>query len=268
MPLASAWPGVFKALSDSLQHQSPWWQSFDAEVLAAIHGLSFDRLLSWLNDRAQGTGIVSGRGAPLSFVPQSQLPSGIAYESWIAKTGEVPTRDNLHDRYNALMWLTFPKTKAKLNAVQASELDRLGMTGKRGPVRDAATLWDENLVVVLAQESANELQAALDLHDWQTLFLKNRSHWHTRWHLVPFGHALLEKLASPYKAITGHAIVQEMSSRDRHQLDVVLSDRVHLGMNTAIFRPLPVMGVPGWDAANQAEDFYADPKVFRLSRAS
>ena len=29
------------------------------------------------------------------------------------------------------------------------------------------------------------------------------------------------------------------------------------------FVPLPVLGVPGWWAANAAPDFYDDPKVFR-----
>ncbi|MFS2054393.1 DUF3025 domain-containing protein, partial [Variovorax sp. CT11-76] len=32
------------------------------------------------------------------------------------------------------------------------------------------------------------------------------------------------------------------------------------------FVPLPVLGVPGWWAGNEAPDFYADAQVFRPAR--
>ena len=57
----------------------------------------------------------------MRFVPQSFLPAGQAYEQFIFETGTVPTRDNLHDFFNGLCWLRFPKTKQKLNQLQAGE---------------------------------------------------------------------------------------------------------------------------------------------------
>ena len=38
----------------------------------------------------------------LKFVSQDALPEGEAYESFIATTGNIPTRDNLHDLFNGL----------------------------------------------------------------------------------------------------------------------------------------------------------------------
>lgn len=260
--------GDLKALPELRQQTPPWWRPFDPECRRAVDSLAFDALLEWLNHLSASSGLQTGRGQPLRFMPQDRLPEHATYEGWIAQTGEVPTRDNLHDRYNALIWMSFPKTKAKLNAVQASELDRLGPAGARGPVRDAATLWDENLVVIVAHQAADALQAALDTHDWPYLFWASRKRWHHDWQVVPFGHALLEKLATPYKAITGHVIVEPMESLDLALLDQQLSGRVHLQMSTAAFRPLPVMGLPEWDPTNQNPDFYADPKVFRPTNPS
>jgi hypothetical protein len=49
----------------------------------------------------------------------------------------VATRvDNLHDWFNALAWLCFPRTKARINAMHAAEIPR---TGKRRPTRACAT---------------------------------------------------------------------------------------------------------------------------------
>jgi hypothetical protein len=60
------------------------------------------------------------------MIDQSELPLGHAYETHIAQTGGLPTRDNLHDRFNALVWLHLPRLKALLNAVQAQEISRHG----------------------------------------------------------------------------------------------------------------------------------------------
>ncbi|MFS9669939.1 DUF3025 domain-containing protein, partial [Klebsiella pneumoniae] len=77
-------------------------------------------------------------------VPQDALPAGAAYEAHIAATGQVPTRDNLHDFFNALIWLHWPRAKAALNARQARAITQDGIGAARGTVRDAATLFDEN----------------------------------------------------------------------------------------------------------------------------
>jgi hypothetical protein len=45
-----------------------------------------------------------------------------AYEEFIGATGCVPTRENLHDFFNGLVWQTFPLIKRELNALQAAQI--------------------------------------------------------------------------------------------------------------------------------------------------
>ncbi|RYF02650.1 MAG: DUF3025 domain-containing protein, partial [Oxalobacteraceae bacterium] len=54
-----------------------------------------------------------------SFVTQDALPPGTAYEAHIFATATIPTRDNLHDFFNGLVWLHFSEAKLRLNALQA-----------------------------------------------------------------------------------------------------------------------------------------------------
>ena len=138
--------------------------------------------------------------APVRFVPQSALPEGAAYEQFIFDTGCVPTRENLHDFFNGLVWLHFPQTKKRLNQLQAGTLAAHGVGTVRGPLRDALTLFDENGALLVAPEP---LWQALAARDWQHLFIGLRPLW-AEARLLLFGHALLEKLVSPRKPITAH----------------------------------------------------------------
>ena len=181
---------------------------FDAEILALVERAPHSELLEDLTHRAEASQLKTGYGLPLSFVGQSELDSNHPYELFIARTGRVPTRDNLHDRYNALMWLTTPRTKARLNQLQAQAIEENRESNIRGPLRDAATLWDENLAVILVSDGKEKIRDLLRSQNWQAIFLKERECWLTnetqgagwpRWQVFVFGHALLEKLANPYK---------------------------------------------------------------------
>lgn len=273
-------PGGSKALH-SLNH--PWWSGFDPDAVSRVLTSDHRSLLTWLNQHAVDHNLRTGRGQQLQFEPQSVLPEGLAYEQWIAQTGTVPTRDNLHDRINALVWLTYPLTKAALNREQATAIEMQTETSRRGPIRDAATLWDENLAVIVDRTADGGLETHLAQADWTALFQTQRSCWASSWQLYCFGHALLEKLMSPYKAITAHTIVLHASDASnlcnaitRHDdrplddglteivcLDQELSRRVSASMSPKLFLPLPVMGIPGWDAAQNQDNFYQDTAVFR-----
>jgi hypothetical protein len=134
-------------------------------------------------------------------------------------------------------------------------------------VRDAITLFDENAVLMQAPDA---LWAALVARDWRRLFVELRPLW-TQARLVLFGHALTEKLVSPYKSITGHvyrAPVPLSLGDDFAAWDNWLAGRLTADELAAKpFTPLPVLGVPGWWPANADPDFYADPGVFRRPRA-
>lgn len=237
-----------------------------------------------LNQQAHQRAIRNHNGLPIHFVPQAALPAGVAYEAFISATGQVPTRDNLHDFFNALVWLTFPATKAQLNALQAAEINRVSEENSadfaahskntRGKLRDAATIFDENAVLLITNNTA--LSAALRAHAWEQVFIQQRVSFHKTCRPLLFGHALMEKLVAPYKAITGHmwvmanrmetvssmpvAIDTSMDSVDRQ-----LAAQLQHGLTTADFSPLPVLGVPNW-WAGQDEMFYRDQSVFRPKR--
>jgi hypothetical protein len=239
---------------------------------AALAG--YARYLAELNADARESGQLTGRGKPLAFIAQDELPPGAAYEAHIAATGCVPTRHNLHDFFNALMWFSYPRIKATLNTRQSAAIDALGVGPTRGGLRDALTLFDENAVLFACADPL--VAAALRDFDWRTLFVGRRDAWGRCCEVRPFGHALLEKLIAPYRACTAHAwiveVPREYFSWERHARDAWLDRAVADALAAAVdltprsFAPLPVLGIPGWCAQNEAASFYDDATVFRPGR--
>jgi hypothetical protein len=207
-----------------------------------------------------------GGTAPVRFVPQAELPPGMAYEQFIFDTGRVPTRQNLHDFFNSLCWRRFPLSKQRLNQLQAAQIAADGVRDVRGPVRDALTLFDENAALLQAPAP---LWDALTARDWLRLFVTLRPLW-AQARLVLFGHALLEKLVTPYKSITAHVFrtpVPEALGDDLAAWDHWLAQGLSAPVLAAKpFTPLPVLGVPGWWPANEEPAYYADAGVFRPRR--
>jgi len=196
---------------------------------------------------------------PRCFVGQQALSTGEPYESFIGRTGSVPTRENAHDLFNGLAWLTHPALKARLNALHIEQIEHGAVGAIRGPVRDALTLFDENAAWLQAPP---ELIDALRQRDWAALFVTHRVLWsHARLEL--FGHALIEKLIRPRKPITAHVWVVPFEVADPAAW---LAG--HLGAEVLASRPwlpLPVLGVPGWWNLNEHPGFYDDATVFRRS---
>lgn len=246
------------------------------QSLGQVQGVADEvDLLPQLNRMVQG--LRNAAGLPLSFVPQSCLPDGCAYESFIFAQGQVPSRDNLHDLLNALIWLRFPQIKRQLNALQAACIEEAGVGQVRGKVRDALTLFDENaaIVAVRADARGQALAAALRGHAWQELLVQQRAAFGQDIAVFLFGHALLEKLCTPYKAITAHvwllpledaffsaALAQQCAMIDEAVAQQLAGNRL---THTRCFTPLPVLGVPGWWPQQDAA-FYADTAVFRPRR--
>ena len=197
------------------------------------------------------------------FVPQAVLPAGMAYERFIYTQGRVPTRDNLHDFFNGLVWLHYPATKRRFNRLQAQAIALDGVGAVRGPVRDALTLFDENGAVLLAHP---ELHAALAARQWRRLCVELRPLWRQA-RLLILGHALLEKLVSPRKSITAHVYQAQTAINDVAILDQDLArDMTAPWLAAKPFHPLPVLGVPGWWPDNENFCFYDDSLVFRSAR--
>lgn len=262
----------------------PWFAQHETRgrrwQRAALAG--YAPYLRELNADARASGQRTGRGEPLAFIAQDDLPEGAAYEAHIAATGCVPTRHNLHDFFNALAWFAYPRIKATLNTRQAAAIDTLGVGPTRGGVRDALTLFDENAVLFASSDAA--MIAALRGFDWRTLCVESRPKWESAFvetvgracEVRVFGHALLEKLIAPYAACTAHAWVVDVpqayfswprAQRDAH-LDAAVSAELAAAstLNGRSFAPLPVLGIPGWWPQNDNPSFYDDATVFRPGR--
>ena len=201
--------------------------------------------------------------APKRFIPQAELPAGVAYEAHIFAAGCVPTRDGLHDFFNGLAWVHFPLTKVRLNQLQAAQIAASGIQPERGSARDALTLFDENAALLQAPDA---LWQALAAKDWQSLFGPLRPLW-SQAQLIVFGHALSEKLVFPRKPMTAHVYRVRASGSSLADIDAWLAaDLSAEGLARKPFAHLPVLGVPGWWAANEEPAFYADTFVFRALR--
>lgn len=223
----------------------------------------------------------------LQFVSQKALLAGEAYENFIGTTGNIPTRDNLHDLFNGSIWLTFPKTKALLNYYHMLEIDQQGIGASRGRVRDTITVFDENGAILVTAESS--IGEALVDFDWQESLVAPRDKWDNPKQLNKqaqaavyiFGHALLEKLLHPRKALCAHSIVINVT-QDFFALS--LSERINLldqkvadymdallsqpDVTPRKLSPLPILGVPHYWAENANSSFYDDSHVFRSGRRS
>ena len=232
----------------------PWLVPLRPDLAAALADWQQgDSVAAALNARLAergGSGDARPPGA-LRFVPQAALPTDEAYETFIHRSACVPTRDNLHDFFNGLVWLALPAVKRRLNELQAAEIARAGISARRGPLRDALTLFDESGALLQAPPV---LVAALRACDWTALFITHRARWADA-SLLMFGHALLEKLAhAPRKPLTAHVLLGD-------PLAMTAADWI-----AKPFAPLPVLGVPGWWPGNEDPAFYDDAAVFRPRR--
>ena len=253
----------------------PWYDAVrPAFERLALEGEEF---IDAFNRNAQALDLRNHAGMLLRFVPQALLPEGRAYEEFIGATGQVPTRDNLHDFFNGLVWQTFPRIKRELNALQAAQIAQAGVGKSRGPARDAATIFDENaaLLVVRDNEEGRALVEDLRGHRWLDGLFHKRAMFGPDAQVWLFGHALMEKLVAPRKAITAHVRVvfaddsfftlghdAQRAWLDEHEAALLARE----GLSTAGFTPLQVLGVPGWWPGQDA-DFYLDTTVFRPKRA-
>ena len=170
----------------------------------------------------------------------------------VFETGRVQTRpDNTHDLFNALAWLAFPQTKARINAMHAAEIPREG--GKRGRQRDMLTIFDEGgAIVACGSEVADLVRQAR----WSELFLER----HRALRIVVVGHAVLEQALAPHPGITCKVIFADPSGDLDHQAANWLAAE---GKSPRDLPPLPVFGYPGWFEGSGQADFYSDQRYFR-----
>ena len=246
----------------------PYWRDY-LPWLSQLAGHEFPGC-DQLNRLLPG-GLVSAAGQHIRFVPSTRLDDE-AYELRVHESGQVSTRpDNWHDLFNALVWMRYPRIKTAMNKLHYGAWSEQG-NGRRGPLRDALTLFDECGVIVYSDQP--ELLVSVAERRWKDVFLN--TDFNTRVQLSVCGHAMLEKFLSPYRSMTAKALLvqvePELLKRPREEvlnlLDQVVARRMLDGevlTRPACLAPLPLAGVPGWWPLEQQADitFYADLDVFR-----
>lgn len=227
-----------------------------------------------------GNPVMTHSGLPLRLVPAGARMRSFEerYEARVHLKGEMVFRDrNWHDLLNVLVWLTFPRAKAALNArhFEALENQRAAGMANRGPAQDALTLFDEGGVIVASCD--DELLGLLREWRWKELFWRNRERLKAGMRFILFGHALYEKALRPFIGIAGRGILLKVEpgllARPPGDLLAALDSRLaaHISdsRNLTASRDLavvPVLGAPGWFADNEREDFYDDEDYFRSGR--
>ncbi len=259
--------------------QSPYFAALHPQVaqLDAGNFPCLDDLNSLLDARAEP--IVTGNGKPLRFVAQAggKLPFEKQYEPRCYLDGEVMTRQqNWHDLFNALVWLTFPRTKAAINLRHYQALlESRPPNGQRGAVRDVTTLLDESGVIVACADS--ELSRLLAGFRWRELFWRRRTDVCASMGFYLFGHGLFEKALHPFTGMTGQGLVLAVEQeffgwplqRRLAHLDGMLADHLNASQHcrsTSELNPVPLLGVPGWTPDNAEEAYYGNTAYFRPGR--
>ena len=165
------------------------------------------------------------------------------------------------------------------------EIEQQGIGASRGRVRDTITVFDENGAILVTADTG--IGEALIDFDWQESLVTPREQWdkpvqlnsESQATVYIFGHALLEKLLQPRKALCAHSIVIDVT---KEFFALSLSERIcHLDQRVADYintllsqpdvtprklSPLPILGVPHFWAENADASFYEDRQVFRHGR--
>jgi hypothetical protein len=217
--------------------------------------LGGERSLEQLNGLARQRQVQTESGKPVRFVPPGAKDA--YYELKVYRSGEVETRpDSLHDYFNALVWIAFPRAKARINAMHAAAMAR--EKGNRGPLRDLLTVFDEGGAIVECDDAG--LLSLLQYAPWKELFWAHRERVRKAMRITIFGHAAMEKALEPWPGIACKALVV----RPGAELDDAVCrwlDALPAGASPRDLPPLPVFGYPGW--ADQDEAFYEDVRYFR-----
>ena len=213
----------------------------------------------------------NGLGRPIRFVaPQLD---GLPYEMRVWESGEVETRpDHWHDFFNALVWLSFPRSKRAVTAAHVAAMQAPGQA--RGTVRDALTHFDECGILVLSSDPT--LLDCLRRFAWRELFVERRVDVQRDMRFVVFGHAIYESLLAPFRGLTAKAILLPVAAANLDKTpeqfqalaDVLLAETLMAGqyVRPRDFQPLPILGIPGVIPENENPAYYDDTWQFRPGR--
>src|SRR5205823_2689821 len=163
------------------------------------------------------------------------------------------------------VWLEFPLVKAALNAVHLRD-GLLATPNRRSRARDAATLVDEAGLIFICADA--DIIALLRAWQWREMFWTRRGDVAQSTQAIVVGHGLLERLRTPYRALTAQALmVQNGMLRSSAQIDAAAAALIRADdFAPQSLTPLPIAALPGWDTEQLGERLFDDGDVFRRKR--
>lgn len=228
----------------------PWLDKLDRPLAPSLDSL---------NELAQAAGLKVASGKNLRFVPPSGGGGYGEYELRVFESGCVATRpESKHDLFNALAWLSFPATKARLNALHAAEIPR--ENGRRGRFRDLLTILDEGGAAVECADAG--LIEMLRGFRWRELFWDHRARVSSAMRIRVFGHAVLEQALAPWPGITSKVIFVAPGGDADAQVAAWL-EGLSPKATPRELSSLPIFGYPGWFPGGERAEFYDDTRYFR-----
>ncbi len=241
-----------------------------APYLAQIAQLN---ALLTLRRPCEGRGPAAFGAIPTFVPPPPRALSAIDFERRVVEQNELIVRRNsLHDLLNALVWLTFPKSKRAISEAHvALGVNKDGKTRPRR--RDVLTLFDESGIIILSENDA--LRTMNQSHQWRELFVNYRADFIQQARPILFGHGAMEQLGNQLPKVHRGLTVKALWLRlpvttSLFELDDYLAKRIVSGESLGEQErstPMPVLGLPGWFAENESPACYEDETVFRPRRA-
>ncbi len=256
-------------------HKTDQWNQDYYKVSPIFNNLSllikyFSNFNHW-PDISDYQSIFSDLKMTVTPVPQSSKVNCFEeqYEPRIYLKQELQTRtENWHDFFNALIWLSFPKTKSALNKLHFEQSSERQIGSNRSTLENRITQFDESGAIIISND--NSLLDLIRTHQWKQLFIDNRDRFNHDIKCIIFGHAIYEKSLAPYIGMTCHSLlihdsnILESSNSSYEELDDYIC-RLWLDKiaKTPIkHQPYPVLGTPGlWP--DQSLEFYENDRYFR-----
>lgn len=205
--------------------------------------------------------IINANNQLIQFYQQDEICNE-HYEQKVYEAGLVNTRENnWHDFFNYIVWQKFPKTKATINQLQYQDFQTQQFAKKRTPRQNFLTQFDESGVIILSDN--DELISLLRHHQWRELFWDKRELLQEQMQFIVFGHAIYEKLLSPYIGLTAKGIILD----SKQPIDDALAEYLQSLKNSRAkdLQPVPLLGIPGWHEDTNNSDFYNNTNYFRPS---
>jgi len=189
------------------------------------------------------------------------------YEPRIYLKNELQTRtENWHDFFNALIWLSFPKTKKVLNKLHFSQSSISNIKGKRSLLENRITQFDECGAIIISSDE--KLLNLIRQHQWKTLFINHRDHFDKNIQCIVFGHAIFEKALNPYIGMTCHCLlINDKSLLEKMKIQTLDNIVAQIWLDKISkkpekLQPFPILGIPGY-WPNQDALFYSNTCYFR-----